>query len=198
MEARMVHVSICGSRILVSILVLGLLIMTSCTSLDNDWTTAKTKNTVEAYQGFLAKHPNSKYTGEAGELIRDLTPVRGRLFALMPMPTGGNLAIKLQGRTPAHLFSLYSLEGQAGDFEVELTSDTQFIGTDKAQDPSKIVNSGDVYEITGKHKVVTKYMEAIVIGAGASGGVQKQPIEVRIIEARIVHHLGVEQDPTKQ
>lgn len=194
----MVLVTVSRPQIRVSIVVLSMLVVFGCTSVDDEWATAKTKNTLDAYQSFLLKYPNSKYTAEAGGLIRDLTPVRGRLFALMPMPMGGNLALKLQGRAPAYHFSLYSLEGQSGDFEIGFTADTHFLGKDNTEDPSKMVDSGDEYEISGKHRVETRYREVIAVGYGASGGLQREPIEVRIIEARTVRHLGAEQDQRKQ
>jgi hypothetical protein len=167
-------------RVRVFMLLLSVWLVIGCTSVDDEWKTAKSQNTLEAYKDFLQKYPDSKFTSEASELNRDLTPVRGRLYALVPSPMGGGFAFKLQGRGPASHFSLFSLEGQAGDFDVEFTSDTQFFGPDKRPDASKMVSSGDEYEITGKRKAKPGCSEA------------------RIIEARTVVHLGSGQDQTKQ
>ena len=45
--------------------VTGVLFLSSCASVTNDWEQARTSSTIGAFKEFLQKHPDSQYATEA-------------------------------------------------------------------------------------------------------------------------------------
>jgi hypothetical protein len=51
--------------------IFSLLLCLSCSSIETDWSNAEKKDTVEAYESFLNKYPNSEFSVKANQIIAE-------------------------------------------------------------------------------------------------------------------------------
>lgn len=94
-------------KTIIILIIAGATIIAGCNSVNSDWETAIKAKTIEAYQWFLEKHPDSERAGEAtkrinelvitSSLARDLDKIIARI------PSGESRAM---GSAPGSIYTL--------------------------------------------------------------------------------------------
>lgn len=183
----------------------------SCSSPEKAWQSAQRRNTKQGYEDFLKEYPSGPFASDASQMIRDLTPVRGRIvLAFRPFISRGYVQTVEQNdpvplslpeiESPAESRFLLYLECDQQQSRLLITKQTRFEGI-KGDALTILFYSGHQYEVTGKHKTRTQFEYVddssrsedgsfVMLKNEAGPGARRLQTQVAYVEAQLIRYLG--------